>query len=111
MTKQERFAAMFAAIDDDGRRFILYMLEGEYERVQKERRPVLRLIQGGRRAAPPRNARGAPTNEPVSACAGFSRFPLGGYSTASLVSTSTSCFATLVRLAPAPAQLNCSGCA
>jgi hypothetical protein len=44
-------ARMFAAIDDDGRRFIMVMLEGEYERVQEARRPVLRLIQGGPPAA------------------------------------------------------------
>jgi hypothetical protein len=38
---------MFAAIDDDGRRFVMAMLEYEYERVQRVRRPTLRLIQGG----------------------------------------------------------------
>ena len=47
MSQIEQMAQMFAAVDDDGRRFILRMLEGEYERVQKARRPVLRLIQGG----------------------------------------------------------------
>ncbi|KQY00262.1 hypothetical protein ASD28_13140 [Massilia sp. Root133] len=59
MTQHERFAAMFAAIDDDGRRFILYMMEGEYERAQKERRPVLRLIQGGPPVATSSKARAA----------------------------------------------------
>ncbi|MFP5391629.1 MAG: hypothetical protein ACLGI6_08805 [Gammaproteobacteria bacterium] len=47
MSQTERMAAMFAAIDDDGRRFIMVMLEGEYERVQQARRPALRLIRCG----------------------------------------------------------------
>jgi hypothetical protein len=57
MTRQERFSAMFAAIDAEGKDFIIDMLEGEYERVQKVRRPVLRLIQGGTPAASPIKAR------------------------------------------------------
>jgi hypothetical protein len=59
MIQQERFSAMFAAIDDDGRRFVMVMLENEYERVQRVRRPVLRLIQGGPPVATPSNARAA----------------------------------------------------
>jgi len=51
MTRQERFSAMFAAIDAEGQDFILDMLEGEYERIQKVRRPVLRVIQGAARIA------------------------------------------------------------
>jgi hypothetical protein len=51
MSQFERFAAMFAALDEDGRDFIIDMLEGEYEHVQKERRPVLRVIQGGAQLA------------------------------------------------------------
>lgn len=47
MTKYERVTAMFSAIDADGQDFIFCMLEAEYERVQRVRRPVLRLIQGG----------------------------------------------------------------
>lgn len=59
MIQQERFLAMFAAIDDDGRRFVMAMLENEYQRVQRVRRPVLRLIQGGPPVATPRKARAA----------------------------------------------------
>ena len=44
MSQHERMVQMFAAIDDDGRRFILVMLQGEYERVQAARRPVLKLV-------------------------------------------------------------------
>jgi hypothetical protein len=47
MSQLEHMVQMFAAIDDDGRSLIIDMLEGEYERVQKERRPTLRLIPGG----------------------------------------------------------------
>jgi hypothetical protein len=47
MSQFERFAAMFAALDPDGHRWVMVTLEHEYERVQKSRRPVLRLIQGG----------------------------------------------------------------
>jgi hypothetical protein len=47
MNQFERFATMFSAIDADGRRYVTAVLENEYERVQKLRRPVLRLIQGG----------------------------------------------------------------
>ena len=47
MNQLEQMAQMFAAIDADGRRYVMAVLEGEYERVQEARRPVLRLIQGG----------------------------------------------------------------
>jgi len=56
MSRQEQFATMFAAIDTVGQDFILDMLVGEYERVQKVRRPVLHLIQGGPPAAAPTKA-------------------------------------------------------
>ena len=52
MTQHERMAKAFAALDDDGRRFWLAVVEKEAREVQKSRRPVLRLIQG----APPPTA-------------------------------------------------------
>lgn len=52
MNIQEQFATMFAAIDAEGQNFILDMLEGEYERVQNKRRPVLRVIEGGNSVIP-----------------------------------------------------------
>lgn len=51
MSQFERFAAMFAAIDDDGRRYVLAVLRDELERVQQRRRPILHLIQGGAQLA------------------------------------------------------------
>lgn len=60
MNQLEQMAQMFAAIDAEGRDFILDMLAGEYERVQKVRCPVLRLIQGG----PPPVASPAKTRTP-----------------------------------------------
>jgi hypothetical protein len=47
MITLEPVAQMFAAIDDEGRRFVMVMLQFEYDRVQKLRRPALRLIRGG----------------------------------------------------------------
>ena len=47
MSQHEQVAQMFAAIDADGQRYVLAVLRFEVERVQKARRPVLRLIQGG----------------------------------------------------------------
>lgn len=47
MNQLEQMAQMFAAIDAESRRYVMVVLRSEYERVQKERRPVLRLIQGG----------------------------------------------------------------
>jgi hypothetical protein len=47
MTQHEQMTKMFAAIDDDGQRYVLGVLRGEYERVQQARRPVLRLIECG----------------------------------------------------------------
>ena len=47
MTQYERMAKLFAATDDAGRHFVMVVLEYEYERVQRMRRPTLRLIQGG----------------------------------------------------------------
>ena len=53
MTVYERMAKAFAALNDDGRRFWLGCMEQEAERLRAERRPVLRLIQGGPPAATP----------------------------------------------------------
>jgi hypothetical protein len=43
----ERMAKAFAALNDDGRRFWLPIIEEEAASVQAARRPALRLIQGG----------------------------------------------------------------
>ena len=59
MIAPERVAQMFAAIDDDGRRFVLVVLEDEVERVQKEPCPVLHLIQGTPLVATPSKVRAA----------------------------------------------------
>lgn len=61
MSLQERFAAMFAAIDDDGRRYVMAVLGHEHDRVQATRRPVLRLVRGGQPAA----ALPTPSHAPV----------------------------------------------
>lgn len=55
MTLQERFAAMFAAIDGEGRHYVMGVLQIEHDRVQAARRPALRLIQGGPQSAAERN--------------------------------------------------------
>lgn len=47
MTTPERVAQMFAAIDDEGRRYVMAILQFESDRVQAARRPFLRLIEGG----------------------------------------------------------------
>jgi hypothetical protein len=52
MNQHEQMAQMFAALDAEGRRFIMVMLQGEYDEVQKLRRPALRLIKSNQRAAP-----------------------------------------------------------
>lgn len=57
MTLHERMAKAFAALNDDGRRFWLGVVEEEAKRVQEARRPVLRLIQGGPPVATPSKAR------------------------------------------------------
>ena len=44
MTQHDQMAQMF---DADGQRYVLAVLKFEVERVQRARRPVLRLIQGG----------------------------------------------------------------
>lgn len=46
--QQQKVLAMFAALDPDGRRYAMGVLELEYDRVQRARRPVLRMVRGGR---------------------------------------------------------------
>ena len=50
MSQLEQMAQMFGAIEADGRRYVLVVLRAEYERVQRTRRPTLRLIHGGAQA-------------------------------------------------------------
>lgn len=51
MNQHEQMVQMFAATDDDGRRYVMRVLTHEYQRTQRTRRPTLRLIQGGAPAA------------------------------------------------------------
>ncbi|MDQ2820820.1 MAG: hypothetical protein M3Y65_10550 [Pseudomonadota bacterium] len=51
MTQLERMSRMLAAIDADGRRYLLAVLQGEYDRVQASRRPALRLVKSSPDAA------------------------------------------------------------
>lgn len=53
MSPRERMAQMFDAIDADGRRYVLGVLQHEFDRVQRTRRPTLQLIAGGRAPAAP----------------------------------------------------------
>ena len=53
MIPSDRLAAMFAALDDDGRRYAELILQHEYDRVQKMKRPALRAVGAGPRAAAP----------------------------------------------------------
>ncbi len=50
MISQQRMVQMFTDLDDEARRYVLAVLQGEYDRVQRTRRPVLRLVQGGMQA-------------------------------------------------------------
>lgn len=54
MSQRERMAQMFDAIDADGRRYVLAILQHEFDRVQKDkgRRPALRLVDGGQAGSP-----------------------------------------------------------
>lgn len=45
MNQHDRLSQMFTALDADGRRYLLAVLQGEYDRVQTSRRPVLRLVK------------------------------------------------------------------
>lgn len=51
MNQLERMSQMFAAIDADGRRYLMAVLQGEYDRMQASRRPVLRLVKSSPDAA------------------------------------------------------------
>ena len=44
MERRKEFEEMFDAIDDDGRRFVLAVLKGEFDRTRKSARPRLRLV-------------------------------------------------------------------
>lgn len=44
MRRQDELITMFEAIDEDGRKYVLAILRGEYERATKSLRPRLRLI-------------------------------------------------------------------
>lgn len=46
MIPNERLVAMFTALDDEGQDVVLDILAGEYERVQRTRRPALRAVGG-----------------------------------------------------------------
>jgi hypothetical protein len=46
MNQHERMSQMFATIDAEGRRYVLAVLQGEYDRVQESPRPALRLLAG-----------------------------------------------------------------
>jgi hypothetical protein len=52
MNQLERMSQMFAEIDAEGRRYLLAVLQGEYDRVQTSRRPVLRLVKNASDASP-----------------------------------------------------------
>lgn len=52
MNQREQVTQMFDAIDSDGRRYILALLRGEFERVQKARHPTLRLVEKARASSP-----------------------------------------------------------
>lgn len=47
MSQLEQMAQMFAAIDAESRRYVMVVLRGEYERANRSRRPILRLVHGG----------------------------------------------------------------
>jgi hypothetical protein len=47
MIPNDRLVAMFAALDTDGRRYAELILQHEYDRVHRTRRPTLRVIEGG----------------------------------------------------------------
>lgn len=47
MERRQEFEMMFDAIDDDGKRYVLAVLRGEFRRAQKSTRPRLRLVPKG----------------------------------------------------------------
>jgi hypothetical protein len=44
MERKQELEMMFDAIDEDGKRFVLAVLRGEFKRTQKLSRPRLRLV-------------------------------------------------------------------
>jgi hypothetical protein len=51
MSQREQMAQMFDAIDGNGRRYVMAVLQGEFDRVQRARRPALQLVDNGPAAA------------------------------------------------------------
>lgn len=45
MSQLDRLSQMLTALDSEGRHYVLAVLQMEYDRVQKSRRPVLRLVK------------------------------------------------------------------
>lgn len=45
MNQHDRLSQMFTVLDADGRRYVLAVLQNEYDRVQTSRGPVLRLVR------------------------------------------------------------------
>lgn len=45
MIQHDHLIQMYTALDADGRRYLLGVLQMEYDRVQTSRRPVLRLVK------------------------------------------------------------------
>lgn len=52
MIEREQMAQMFEAIDSDAQRYVLAVLRGEFDRMQRARRPALQLVDSGAAAAP-----------------------------------------------------------
>lgn len=44
MERKKEFDMMFDAIDDDAKRYVLAVLQGEFERTRRSTRPRLRLV-------------------------------------------------------------------
>jgi hypothetical protein len=45
MSQLDRLSQMLSALDSAGRRYVLAVLQMEYDRVQTSRRPVLHLVR------------------------------------------------------------------
>lgn len=45
MERKQELEMMFDAIDDDGKRYVLAVLRGEFNRAQRSTRPRLRLVR------------------------------------------------------------------
>jgi hypothetical protein len=44
MERKQELEMMFDAIDEDGKRFVLAILQGEFDRARRSTRPRLRLV-------------------------------------------------------------------